>query len=187
MSEERGSGGRNPIGNAFMIIFFALGLMLLISEFWGPIVDTDLGDMSSVLGAYFDTLSDPSSKEGAAALSIWIFCGFVGGARARGMRSGAISGVLAMIFGMILIIALGSLGGTDVEKDLGGFSASFIIGMFGMGFVGAIGGKLAEPIKRKKKEIKTFAAEEQWICRNCGAEIPAGKYSCPECDAPVVE
>ena len=44
-----------------------------------------------------------------------------------------------------------------------------------------------EPIKRKKKEIKTWAAEEQWICRNCGAEIPAGKYSCPECGAPVVE
>jgi predicted amidophosphoribosyltransferase len=56
-----------------------------------------------------------------------------------------------------------------------------------MGFVGAIGGKLAEPVKRKKTEIKTWAAEEQWICRNCGAEIPAGKYSCNECGAPVVE
>ncbi len=187
MSEEGSSGGRNPIGNAFMIIFFALGLMLLVSEFWGPIVDTDLGDMSSVLGAYFETLSEPSSKEGAAALAIWIFCGFVGGARARGMRSGAISGVLAMIFGMILILALGSITDTDVEGSLGGFSASLVLGMVGMGFVGAIGGKLSEPIKREKKEIKTWAAEEQWICRNCGAEIPAGKYSCPECGAPVVE
>lgn len=184
---EGDSGGRNPIGNAFMIIFFALGLMLLLSEFWGPIVDTDLGDMGSVLGAYFETLSDPSSKEAAVALVIWIFCGFVGGARARGMRSGAISGVLAMIFGMILILALSSLGGTDVEEDLGGFSTSLVLGIFGMGFVGAIGGKLAEPVKRKKTEIKTWAAEERWICRNCGAEIAAGKYSCNECGAPVVE
>ncbi len=172
---------------ALMEIFaLAFGVAQVDSLFQFKI-DSVLNELTT-----FMTMNIENAAGYFAALFAFSISGAVAGVRVKNPIGGALTAFLGSAGGIIVTIGtLVSFYGITPSFDVS-FYLGLIVIIIACSIAGYGAGKVSKPppqetVKKKDRRIWTDAYDEVWKCDQCGAQIPRGSFTCPNCGAGVME
>ena len=124
-----------------------------------------------------------------AALLAWGIASAAGGARLKHPISAALASLISVVGVVGTLIVFNPSIFSNSDQIVGFALGSVVVLLLSLIASFSVGRALYEkPVKSKpKRSRKAWKKKELWKCSQCGADLPPGALTCPECGAGVLE